>query len=148
MLSVVWRRDDRRKHHLASVLISADVQPIRFQHIGITANTSLTELKKLVILTDLRTQLASLDDEIDSLRNTIKPPASPLRELDSADTPAPTATIKSTKYDDVTDAAKLTRLVKAKEKTKQLLESKAGWAGMNQSKAEDQAAEAAQTVPK
>jgi len=47
----------------------------------------------------------------------------------------------------MTDAAKLTRLVRAKEKTKQLLESKAGWAGMNQSKAEDQAAEAALTTP-
>jgi hypothetical protein len=104
-------------------------------------------LKKLVILTDLRTQLASLDEEIDSLRSTINPPASPLRELDSTDTPTPSTTTKSTKYDDITDAAKLSRLVKAKEKTKQLLESKAGWAGMNQSKAEDQAAEAAQTIP-
>jgi hypothetical protein len=147
MLPVVRGRDDRRKYSTIRPQISADVEPIRFQHIGITANTSLTELKKLVILTDLRTQLASLDEEIDSLRNTINPPASPLRELESTDTPTPSTTTKSTKYDDITDAAKLSRLVKAKEKTKQLLESKAGWAGMNQSKAEDQAAEAAQTIP-
>jgi len=92
----------------------------------------------------LRTQLASLDDEIDSLRNTINPPASALRELDSTDTPTASAI---SKYDGITDAAKLNRLVRAKEKTKQLLESKAGWAGMNQSKAEDQAAEAARTTP-
>ena len=147
MLSMVRGRDDRRKRPSMYPIFSADLQPIRFQHIGITANTSLTELKKLVILTDLRTQLASLDDEIDFLRNTINPPASPLRELHSIETPTPSAPTKSTKYEDITDAAKLTRLVKAKEKTKQLLENKAGWAGMNQSKAEDQASEAAQTIP-
>jgi len=143
---MVRGRDDRRKRPSIYPIFSADLQPIRFQHIGITANTSLTELKKLVILTDLRTQLASLDDEIDALRNTINPPASPLRELDSTETPTPSIPTKSTKYDDITDAARLTRLVKAKEKTKQLLENKAGWAGMNQSKAEDQAAEAAQAI--
>ena len=146
MLSLVRRRDDWRKHASISSLVSADIQPIRFQHIGITANTSLTELKKLVILTDLRTELASLDQEIDSLRNTINPPGSPLRELNPMEAPTLSATTKSTKYDNITDAAKLTRLAKAKEKTKQLLESKAGWAGMNQSKAEDQAAQAAQTM--
>lgn len=96
-----------------------------------------------MILIDLRTQLASLDDEIDSLRSTINPPGSPLRELVSISHPTPAPTPSSSKYDKITDAAKLTRLVKAKEKTKQLLESKAGWAAMDQSKAADEASETA-----
>jgi hypothetical protein len=98
----------------------------------------------LVILTDLSSQLASLDADIAALRDTINPPGPPLREVDSAEQAASTSASKSTAYHGVTDPAKLTRLVKAKEKTKQLLESKAGWAGMNQSKAEDEAAQAAQ----
>jgi hypothetical protein len=102
-------------------------------------------LKKLVVLNDLRTQLSSLDEEIDTLRNIINPPPSPLREVNSTDTIMPNPTPKSTKYDITTDPAKLTRLVKAKEKTKQLLESKAGWAAMDQSKAEQVAASAANT---
>jgi hypothetical protein len=127
-------------YHCCSVLIL--LQPIRFQHIGMTANTSCTELKKLVILTDLRTQLSALDDEITALRNTINPPGSPLREIGDTTDPITPATF-TTKYDDITDAARLGRLVKAKEKTKQSLESKAGWAALDQSKAEDAAAEAA-----
>lgn len=96
-----------------------------------------------MILTDLKTQLASLDEEIAALRDTINPPASPLREVEPATTAIPASTFA--KYDEITDAGKLERLVKAKEKTKQVLESKAGWAAMAQSKAEDEAAEAAQT---
>ena len=97
-------------------------------------------MKKLVILTDLRTQLAALDDDITALRETINPPASPLREVTSTESATPAS--KVNKYDEISDAAKLGRLVTAREKTKQSLESKAGWAAMYQSRAEDEADQA------
>jgi hypothetical protein len=109
---------------LTSTLQEVDLwQPIRFQHIGVTSNTSLVELKKLVILTDLRSQLSTLDDEITALRETINPPASPSREVSSSG-PASPALRNAIKYDEINDPAKLGRLVTAREKTKQSLESK------------------------
>jgi hypothetical protein len=98
-------------------------------------------------LHDLRTQLTVLDDEITELRNTINPPDSPLRDINAASTDTPPAKTYSTKYDVITDAVKLGRLVTAREKTKQALESKAGWAAMEQSKAETVAAIAAEQGP-
>jgi len=98
-----------------------------------------------VVLVDLRTQLVTLDSDISALRDTINPPTSPLREVDSTGRASPAAmSVTSTTYDGIDDAAKLGRLVKAKEKTKLLLESKAGWAAMAQSNAMDEAARAAQ----
>lgn len=126
------------------------LQPIRFQHIGLTTNTSLTSLVKLVALRDLRETLESLDHEIDELRQTLNPPGSPLLAV-AADGgsnsnhlagPAP-PTAERGKYDDIIDKARLERLIVARQKTKASLEGRAGWMAMDQAKAESQAAAAA-----
>jgi hypothetical protein len=102
------------------------LQPIRFQHIGLTANTSLTELKKLVELNDLRTQLKSLDGDISDLRRQIQPPTTPAGR-DLSDNPV-TLSAPNVQYRNITDKVKLGRLVKAREKTKETLEAKLAWA--------------------
>lgn len=95
----------------------------------------MTALVKMVTLRDLRQALESLDDEIQALRDTLNPPGTPLQELGAAGTPPPTFTSKG-KYDSIEDAARLERLVKAKEKTKAALERRAGWAGLEQARAD------------
>lgn len=71
---------------------------------------------------DLRAQLEALDDEIASLRETLNP---------SAATATPAA---KNSYDDIDDVARLERLVKAREKTRQTLEGRASWAAAEQAK--------------
>ena len=111
------------------------VQPIRFQHIGLTAQTSLTALLKLVALRDVRTILEALDEDIASLRSTLNPPGSPLLSIDG---PVALGPQEGTgKYDGIDDVQKLERLVKAREKTKISLEGKVGWAGMEQASLEE-----------
>jgi hypothetical protein len=102
------------------------IQPIRFQHIGLTANTSLTELQKLVELNDLRTQLEALDGDISDLRQQLQPPTTPAGP-DPSDSPV-TLSAPNVQYRSITDKVKLGRLVKAREKTKETLEAKLAWA--------------------
>ncbi|KAK4683883.1 hypothetical protein P7C73_g6333, partial [Tremellales sp. Uapishka_1] len=115
------------------------IGPARFQHISLTSRHSLEALLKLQTLTTLRTSLTSLDNEIASLRDTINPPGSPLLSVDpGTDANEPKQTQKGL-YDEVEDIPKLERLVKARERTKALLESKVGWIGLEQNRAEDTA---------
>ena len=115
----------------------ANPQPIRFQHIDLTAQTSLTSLLSLVALRDLRTTLEALDDDIASLRQTINPVrSSPSKDTDGTER----ETNKGGKYDQLEDVGKLERLVKAKEKTKLSLEGRVGWAGLEEARAEAVAA--------
>lgn len=93
-------------------------QPIRFQHIATTVQTSLKSLIKLVQLRDLRQALDALDEEIASLRATST-------DLGSSQTgPSPSMVSRNDnkdsrqgKYDSIQDVTKLQRLVSAKEKT-------------------------------
>ena len=113
---------------------------MRFQHIGLTAKTSLLALLKLVSLRDLHSALEILDDEIESLRATINPPDSPLRSIGEVKPEK----VRTGQYDGIEDTAKLERLVKAREKTKTILEGRVGWVGMDQARAEVAAEAAAQ----
>ena len=108
----------------------ANVQPIRFQHIGLTVKTSLQALVKLTTLRDLREALEGLDSEIEALRQSINPEATPTK---SSETPG------KGKYDDITDPVKLERLVMAREKTKTALEGRVGWATIEKARGEAQA---------
>lgn len=131
------------------------MQPIRFQHIGLTSHTSLTSLAKLVILNDLRQTLEVLDGEIEDLRNALNPPGSPLQSIESSQpgngigsgtSSTPNSMTKSGvkgKYDMIDDKSRLERLIRAKQKTKESLEGRAGWVGMDQANAEDKALEGA-----
>ena len=110
---------------------TADAKPIRFEHIGLTAQTSITSLLKLIALRDVRASLETLDGEITSLRETINPPGSSMLDRVEQD---------KGKYDDIDDVDKLERLVKAKEKTKTSLEGRVGWASLERARAEDLAA--------
>ncbi|KAK8869678.1 hypothetical protein IAR55_000246 [Kwoniella newhampshirensis] len=94
------------------------IGPIRFQHIATTVQTSLKSLLHLVQLRDLRTTLEGLDEDIAALRTI----AAFSSSAPSQDDPVQSGG----KYDAIDDVAKLERLVKAKEKTKAILESKQG----------------------
>lgn len=99
-----------------------------------------------MILHDLRQTLEGLDDEIEQLRNTLNPPGSPLQSIDTSSQPNPTSSATKGgkgKYEMIDDKARLERLVRAKEKTKESLEGRAGWVGMDQARAEDRALEGA-----
>ena len=116
---------------------------MRFQHIGLTAKTSLHSLQRLTSLRDLRTTLAALDDEINSLRNTFNPNSSSSPQVvdvvgsdESNHDESGKRKEKKGKYDDIADIPRLERLVKAKEKTKTALESKTGWVGMDRAREE------------
>lgn len=113
-----------------------DHQPVRFQHIGLTAHTSLLALQTSVVLRDLRQTLTDLDKEIADMRDTLNPPSSPLRTVDGDEAPTPA----KVSYEAVTDSAKLRRLVTAREKTRTSLEQKAAWVGLERSKAAEAAA--------
>lgn len=98
-------------------------QPIRFQHIATTVQTSLKSLLELVQLRDLRQALDVLDEEIASLRATSV-------NLGSSQTGLRPSMVSSSgdnegtaqgKYDSIQDVTKLERLVSAKEKTVALL---------------------------
>jgi len=117
----------------------AETKPVRFQHIGLTAQTSLRSLLKLVTLRDLRTSLDALDDEIASLRQSLHPPSSPLRSINGREHEE----AKVSPYEKVEDIGKLERLVKAREKTRVSLEGKVGWIGLEQARAEDTAEQSA-----
>lgn len=93
-------------------------QPIRFQHIATTVQTSLKSLLKLVQLRDLRQALDALDEEIASLR------AQSTDRASSQTGPGPSLVSgngnknnEQGKYDSIQDVTKLQRLVSAKEKT-------------------------------
>ncbi|RSH94017.1 hypothetical protein EHS25_006670 [Saitozyma podzolica] len=113
------------------------IGPIRFQHIGLTASTSIKALLKLVSLRDLRTTLEALDEEIASLRATVSSsdPSQSAGDRGVNGKSAPSSGTKVVKYDDIDDVVRLERLVKAKEKTKASLEGRAAWAGMEAAKA-------------
>ena len=113
----VWWGDDWSKFRQ---LQSRLLQPIRFQHIGLTARTSLISILKLITLRDLREALESLEEEISVLRETITPGSKTPHEKG--------------KYDDVDDVGRLERLVKARGRTKSSLEARAGWAGLDQAR--------------
>jgi hypothetical protein len=138
----VRRRYDRCK--LLAFLTGCSAypqQPSRFQHIGLTAKTSLTALLKLLSLKELREKLEILDSDIAGMRDTLNPPDSPLRGIGDDEVTQPV--VEKGKYDDVDDITKLERLVKAREKTRSNLEDKVGWIGMEQARAEEMAAKAA-----
>lgn len=124
------------------------MQPARFQHIGVTAQDSLKELQTLVTRRDLRADIERLDDEIVAMRATLAPPGSPLQSVDGT-----VSSQKSTdggekgKYNQIDDVVRLQRLRQAREKTKANLESRVGWVGLDQSRAEDAAAAAARVPP-
>lgn len=86
-----------------------------------------------------------MDDEIADMRNTLNPPGSPLQSVDATSTP-PSQTNgngvpkEKGKYEDITDVARLERLIKAKEKTKASLVQKVAWVAMEQNRAEEEAA--------
>lgn len=109
-------------------------QPIRFQHIGLTAKTSLNALQKLSTLRDLRQGLEALDDEIQSLRDTINPPGSPILSVDPKENGKGGS---EGKYNEIDDILRLERLVKARENTKKALEGKVGWAAMDRARVEE-----------
>ncbi|WWD16056.1 hypothetical protein CI109_100481 [Kwoniella shandongensis] len=94
------------------------IGPIRFQHIATTVQTSLKSLLHFVQLRDLRTALEALDEEITLLRAATAPTSSAPSQND------PAIASNGGKYDTIEDVAKLERLIKAKEKTKAILESK------------------------
>ncbi|KAL1413475.1 hypothetical protein Q8F55_001249 [Vanrija albida] len=119
--------------------------PARFQHISITAKDSLKELQTLVTRRDLRADLDRLDDEIAAMRATLAPPGSPLRSVEDGAVSSQKSTDGGSKgkYNDIDDVLRLQRLRQAREKTKANLESRVGWVGLDQSRAEDAAAAAA-----
>ena len=113
-----------------------------------------------MILNDLRQTLEELDGEIEELRETLNPPGSPLQSIDQTPNSSsqtrpqphtggssiPNSVTKSGgkgKYDTIDDKSRLERLVRAKQKTKESLEGRAGWVGMAQANAEDKALEGA-----
>lgn len=74
------------------------------------------------------------------MRETLKPPGSPLQSVASqiADEDGdPGTTPKPSPYDAVMDPVKLRRLVTAREKTKASLEQRVAWVGMEQSGTEE-----------
>ena len=81
--------------------------------------------------------MESLDDEIEELRVTLKTSSNPQTES-PPEKPSSTAITSANKtkgkYNAVDDKDRLERLVRAKEKTKESLEGRAGWAGMDQAK--------------
>ena len=111
------------------------IGPVRFQHIGFTAKTSLQQLLRLTRVRDLRQGLEALDEAIAELRETINGPAEPPDSVNSLGKGA-TEGKEGSKYDDIADVVKLERLLKAKEKTRKTLEDKVGWAGMESARNE------------
>jgi hypothetical protein len=109
-------------------------QPIRFQHIGLTAKTSIQALQKLSTLRDLRQAITDLDSDIESLRASINNAPS---QGDGSQGKAQTRA--AGKYDDIEDTSRLERLLMAREKTKTVLEGKVGWATVERARAEDPA---------
>lgn len=87
----------------------------------------MKDLKVLVELRDLRTQLEALDDEIAELRQSLPPSGSAV--IPATDIQSSPATLRPThgQYDAITDKMKLGKLVKAREKTKETLETKLAW---------------------
>lgn len=122
-LLTVRRRYARCTSSAFSFVALLTLQPIRFQHIGITAQTAIKNLSQMTAVRDLRAQLEALDDEVASLRETLNPSA-------AAGTPSKNS------YDDIDDVARLERLVKAREKTRQTLEGRASWAAAERAKAD------------
>jgi hypothetical protein len=74
--------------------------------------------------------LVDLDQDIAALRSTIAQSSSSLPSAREAEGDSQSPARKPSQYDFIDDIAKLQRLVKAKEKTRASLESKAAWAGM------------------
>ncbi|WWC89931.1 uncharacterized protein L201_004860 [Kwoniella dendrophila CBS 6074] len=97
------------------------IGPQRFQHISTTILTSLKTTLKLVTLRDLRTNLESLDEEINSLRLNI---SSSQNEIGNVNIDIKVQ--EKGKYDDIEDEKKLERLIVAREKTKEALEKRLG----------------------
>ncbi|KAK1924890.1 hypothetical protein DB88DRAFT_487220 [Papiliotrema laurentii] len=106
------------------------IGPIRFQHIGLTAKTSIQALSKLSTLRDLRLILEGLDADIEALRASINPPTT------SAGASARDKAAQGGKYDEIQDTVKLERLIAAREKTKTALEARVGWATIDQARTE------------
>lgn len=94
-----------------------------------TVKTSLQALVKLTTLKELRDALEGLDSEIEALRQSLNPDATPTKR-DSQNNGA------RGKYDDVEDVVKLERLLMAREKTKTALEGKVGWATIEKARTE------------
>jgi len=95
----------------------------------LTVKTSLQALVKLTTLKELRDALEGLDSEIEALRQSLNPDATPTKR-DSQNNGA------RGKYDDVEDVVKLERLLMAREKTKTALEGKVGWATIEKARTE------------
>ncbi|ORX39983.1 hypothetical protein BD324DRAFT_607128 [Kockovaella imperatae] len=100
------------------------IGPIRFQHIGLTAKTAVTDLMKLIQLTDLRQALSVLDEEITILRKELVGPSNNTESNGAS-------TVKAQNYDEVEDIGRLERLVKARTRTKEALAQKAAWSGLD-----------------
>ncbi|EIW69378.1 hypothetical protein TREMEDRAFT_30797 [Tremella mesenterica DSM 1558] len=111
------------------------IGPVRFQHIGTTSHTSLISLLKLVTLGDLRTTLETLDEDIASMRKTLKASGASRVVLENGSQTSPRLGEKG-KYDDIEDAVRLERLVSAREKTRASLEGRTSWVGLEQTRAE------------
>lgn len=132
-LMAVWWGDDRGRSICQDYV---DDQPIRFQHIGLTAQTSLTSLLKLVSLRDLRAVLVCLEEDIADIRETITPGSREASAKSGSNNPT-----EHGQYDDIEDVARLERLIKAREKTKVSLESRVGWAAMDRATEEAKSGE-------
>lgn len=84
---------------------------------------------KLTTLRDLREALEGLDSEIEALRESIIPSATPLKNGSQRSG-------GKGKYDEMDDVVKLERLLLAREKTKNALEGRVGWATIEQARIE------------
>lgn len=105
-------------------------QPVRFQHIGLTAKTSIQALERLSTLRDLRQGIEELDREVEALRATIN--GTPGKDGETNGSQAKV----SGKYDDIEDVPRLQRLLGAREKTKAALEGRVGWATVEKAREE------------